>query len=77
MKKCEHECSECGEKWECSYPYNSEFQYFKTVVNNGSYCNSYCPSCQPKKRKEVDQLFENLSDTGYLNLSVDHAQEIT
>ena len=67
MIKCKHECEECGETWECSYPYYSDFHYFANVVNNGSYCNAYCPSCKKEEREDIDNMFENLPYTGYLN----------
>jgi hypothetical protein len=70
MKKCRHECTECGETWECSYPYQSEYQFFEVSVNSGYYCNSFCPSCQKDKREEVELLFENTSETGYTNTIV-------
>jgi len=70
MLKCKHECAECAETWECSYPYYSEFQFFKTTVNNGYYCNAFCPTCQTEERDEIDDLFEDMSEKGYLKSSV-------
>ncbi len=70
MLKCKHECTTCAETWECSYPYYSEFQFFKTTVNNGFYCNAFCPTCQIDKRAEIDDLFDNMSEKGYLKSSV-------
>ncbi len=69
--KCKHKCDNCEETWECKFPYYSKFQYFKVSVNNGYYCNSYCPNCQPDKREEIDELFENLSETGYVKPSIE------
>ena len=77
MKKCEHECKECGKKWECSYPYYSNFQFFNTVVNNGYYCNSFCPSCQAEKRKELDLLYSDVSETGYVKSFVSQVKDKT
>jgi len=67
MLKCKHACANCGKTWECSFPYFSEFKYFKTTVENGYYCNAFCPSCQAEKRKEIDDLFKDMSETGYIN----------
>lgn len=77
MKYCSHECTNCGETWNCSYPYRSEFQFFETVVNNGSYCNSFCPSCQKDERAELDLLFEETSETGYINTFVNQIKGST
>jgi hypothetical protein len=66
MKKCIHECENCDETWVCSYPYYSKFKFFKNTVNNGYYCNSYCPTCQQEDREEIDDLFNSLSETGYI-----------
>jgi hypothetical protein len=67
MLKCKHACADCDETWECSFPYYSEFKYFKTTVENGYYCNAFCPSCQEEKRKEIDDLFGDMAETGYIN----------
>jgi hypothetical protein len=68
--KCKHECKECDEAWECKFPYFSEYQYFKTSVNNGYYCNAFCPACKPDERKEVDEIFKHMSKTGYVKSSI-------
>jgi hypothetical protein len=67
VKKCKHECVECGKTWECSHPYQSEYQFFENTVNSGYYCNSFCPSCQVEDREEIELLFERTSETGYTN----------
>lgn len=75
MLKCRHTCEICEETWECSYPYFSEFQFFKDTVNNGDYCNSYCPTCQKEKRNEIDQLFGKMDETGYIKSFIEINQE--
>ena len=65
MLKCKHEC-DCGEKWECIFPYYSNYQYFEDVIESGSYCNSYCPICSPMKRDRLDSLFKDVQETGYI-----------
>ncbi|NPD90289.1 MAG: hypothetical protein HGN29_16375 [Asgard group archaeon] len=70
MLKCKHKCTKCEETWECTFPYFSKFQFFKTTVNNGYYCNSYCPTCQSDERAEMDDLFDNMSENGYLKSSI-------
>ena len=68
--KCKHKCEKCDETWECSFPYYSNFQYFKQTIENGYYCNAYCPSCQSEKREEVDNLFKNMAEKGYMKPSI-------
>jgi hypothetical protein len=72
MKKCIHECKECEEIWECEFPYYSKFKFYRITVNNGYYCNSYCPSCQKEEREEIDELFDEMSETGYIKSFDEH-----
>ncbi|MHA1405909.1 MAG: hypothetical protein ACTSSG_00825 [Candidatus Heimdallarchaeaceae archaeon] len=58
MVYCKHKCPECETEWECDFPYYSNHEYFEEVVQLGYYCNSYCPNCKPKERKELDELFQ-------------------
>lgn len=66
MLKCKHECEKCNTTWECDYPYYSNHEYFEDIVQNGSYCNAFCPSCQKEERRELDELFSQTSETGYI-----------
>ena len=66
MPECKHECDKCGEKWGCNFPTYSEHQHYEEVVELGYYCNSYCPNCDSKKRNNLDELFGDTSNTGYL-----------
>ena len=65
MLKCKHMCEDCGEEWECKFPYYSNYQHFEEVVDYIGYCNSFCPTCLPVKRENIDSLFEEVSDIGH------------
>ncbi|MHA1953922.1 MAG: hypothetical protein ACXAAM_09430 [Candidatus Heimdallarchaeaceae archaeon] len=58
MGECDHICSKCGEEWKCDFPYFSSHQYYEDVLQQGSYCNAYCPSCDPEERADMKNLFE-------------------
>ena len=73
MLECKHKCKECNETWECTFPYYSNFHFYKTEVNNGYYCNAFCPSCQEKEREIMDKLFENMDETGYIKSFVEQS----
>jgi len=75
MLKCKHECEHCGEKWECKFPYYSNHQYLEDFIDHGSYCNAYCPICFPVKRENLDTLFENVQETGYIKSSIKELNE--
>ena len=58
MVHCKHTCSDCGEKWNCDFPYFSNHESFAEAVTVGAYCNAYCPVCNPEKRLKLDELFD-------------------
>lgn len=58
MGECDHKCSKCGEEWKCNFPYLSNHQFYEDVLQQGSYCNAWCPSCDPDKRDDMKKLFE-------------------
>jgi len=70
MIKCKHTCDKCDEEWECKFPYYSNHQYLEEIIDNGSYCNAYCPKCSPVKREDLDKLFEDVQETGYMKTGI-------
>ncbi|NPD90066.1 MAG: hypothetical protein HGN29_15235 [Asgard group archaeon] len=59
MSECDHKCSKCGEEWKCDFPYFSNHHFYEDVLQQGSYCNAWCPSSERKERKDLKELFES------------------
>ena len=77
MEYCEHKCNKCGEEWKCEFPYYSNHDYFEEFVQQGYYCNSYCPKCKPEERKEIDHLFGVSENSQYLkSIKVSETKQI-
>jgi hypothetical protein len=66
MRTCDHKCNSCGEEWECDFPYYSNHHFFEEVVKQGSYCNAWCPKCDPEERQSWKELFEENDSSSYL-----------
>lgn len=66
MSECKHECEKCGEKWNCDFPTYSEHQHYEEAVEQGYYCNSYCPTCDSVNREETEGIFDKLHVSGYV-----------
>ena len=69
MGMCKHNCSICGESWDCEFPYYSNHDFFEDLVQQGYYCNAYCPSCESEKRDELVSIFGSKYSSTYLRKS--------